>query len=192
LLQAAVQAGELKIEQPLNWATYYFNNRGQPVPPAVESQVVETMQLMLTTFPTVLRYRLDWEIVEYWVSRPALHVSDDALNAGLRNRRPAKLPPERGSSGWGWGTAVLFALFISSISHLSTRNQGPSIPLAPESRESCVDLFLLEGRQTPLTSKQQRILAECRAALRQGLNGPRASSGLGLKPPKSLEEPQAR
>ena len=90
------------------------------------------------------------------------------------------------------GTAVLFALFISSISHLSMRNQGPPIPLAPESRESCVDLYLLEGRQTPLTSKQQRILAECRAALRQGLNGPRAPSGLGLKPPKSLQEPQAR
>jgi hypothetical protein len=192
LLHAAVQAGELKIEQPLNWATYYFNNRGQPVPPAVESQVVETMQLMLATFPTVLRYRLDREIVEYWVSRPPLAGSDDTLNAGLRNRPPAKPPPERSSSGRGWGTAVLFALFISSISHLSTRNQAPPIPLAPESGESCVDLFLLEGRQTPLTSKQQRILAECRATLRQGLNGPGAPSGLGLKPPKSLQEPQAR
>lgn len=190
LLQAAVQAGELKIEQPLNWATYYFNNREQPVPPAVESQVVETMQLMLTTFPTVLRYRLDREIVEYWVSRPALEVSDDSLNAGLRNRPPATPPPERSSSGWGWGTVVLFALFISSINQFS-RNHI-SVPIAPESRESCVDLFLLEGRQTPLTSKQQRILADCRAALRQGLNGPRAPSGLGLKPPKSLQEPQER
>jgi len=55
LLQAAVQAGELKIDQPLNWATHYFNDREPPVPSAIDSQAVETMHMMLTTFPTVLR-----------------------------------------------------------------------------------------------------------------------------------------
>jgi hypothetical protein len=190
LLQSIAALKRQQMEAALAWARDYFHMRYRAVSPAKEALIAQTVRDMQDSFPTVVRYGLDDEIVDYWLRRPDLNP------AALRDA-PRRGPGTIASSAWGLATLVLvFGALIFALNYSSGRApySVPSLDVANPARSfqsRCRDLLALDSERALLTSDQWRELKLCRDALHDTLYGPERSK-LGLKPPQSLDDTTRR
>lgn len=185
VLQSVPPPDGQQVETILACARDCFHMRHRKVPAADERRIAQTIRDMRHSFPTVLRYALDDEIVDYWLYRP------DLSSAVLRG--PAQSGPGAiASSAWGLlAVVVVFGALISLLNYSSGRVPYPvpssNAPLPAQSFASrCDEVMALDSQHALLSPQQRETLKLCRAALHDALYGP--ESKLGLKPPQQLEE----
>jgi protein TonB len=190
-LEAGIASQGWRISQPLNWATEYYAARERGVPLDDEARIVEAIQFMQRAFPTVLRYRIDAGIVDYWLER-ARQVDGDTLKHAASHNTP-KAPAKRGFRPW-WAIIVLMSALASitnTINRPERRTEPYPLPSTqiPLRDSGCERLKALNDLGGILSFEEQRELAQCR---REDLlrGGRKPDSGLGLKPPEDLR-PQA-
>jgi len=155
------------------------------VPLDDEARIVEAIQFMRRAFPTVLRYRVDAGIVDYWLER-AQQVEGDTLKRAASHNTP-KAAARRGIRPW-WAIIVLMSALASitnTINRPERRTDPYPLPSAgiPLQESPCERLEALSQLGSILSVEEQGQLHQCRRArLLRGT--PNTDSGLGLKLPQ--------
>jgi len=184
-LEAGIAGQGWRIAQPLTWATEYYAARERGVPLDDEARIVEAIQFMRRAFPTVLRYRVDAGIVDYWLER-AQQVEGDTLKRAASHNTP-KAAARRGIRPW-WAIIVLMSALASitnTINRPERRTDPYPLPSAgiPLQESPCERLEALSQLGSILSVEEQGQLHQCRRArLLRGT--PNTDSGLGLKLPQ--------
>ena len=192
-LQANAGHAGLDVDTPLAWAREYFHDRERHVPSAIEARIIETVHDMQRSFPTVLRYRLDRQIVDYWLSRP--RAEEPSSPAARSPSRGQPVPAREAKSGSRVGIGILIAIMFSVLGRLGgPAHDAPSRPTSPERslraeavsfHVRCQPLYTLDRVKGALTIEQQALLAECRAKDLLYVK-PFPDADLGLKLPKDI------